>query len=476
MGKNYRGVGYLTGRRLSFNSGGPRHSVRVDDDSLTTYSEISAKDGERGMTNIGAIIGREVLDSRGNPTVEAEVQLVGGVIGRAIVPSGASTGEHEAVELRDGDNARFLGKGVLKAVENVNGEIADALANWDAADQRTLDQKMIELDGTANKSRLGANAILAVSMAAARAAAAEYGLPLYRYLGGAGANILPTPMMNILNGGAHADNNVDFQEFMVMPVGAPSFSEALRWGVEVFHTLKGVLKKRGYNTAVGDEGGFAPSVKSNVEGIEVVLEAIQQAGYKPGEEIAIALDPAASEFYQDGKYIFKKSDQSAKSSDDMVKFWAKWVNDYPIVSLEDGLSEDDWDGWQNLTKELGGKIQLVGDDLFVTNVQFLQEGIDKGVANSILIKVNQIGTVSETLDAIDLARRNAYTSVISHRSGETEDTFIADLAVATGAGQIKTGSASRTDRIAKYNQLLRIEEELGSSARFLGLKALNHKG
>jgi enolase len=476
MGKNYRGVGYLTGRRLSFNSGGPRHSVRVDDDSLTTYSEISAKDGERGMTNIGAIIGREVLDSRGNPTVEAEVQLVGGVIGRAIVPSGASTGEHEAVELRDGDNARFLGKGVLKAVENVNGEIADALANWDAADQRTLDQKMIELDGTANKSRLGANAILAVSMAAARAAAAEYGLPLYRYLGGAGANILPTPMMNILNGGAHADNNVDFQEFMVMPVGAPSFSEALRWGVEVFHTLKGVLKKRGYNTAVGDEGGFAPSVKSNVEGIEVVLEAIQQAGYKPGEEIAIALDPAASEFYQDGKYVFKKSDKSAKSSDDMVRFWAKWVKDYPIVSLEDGLSEDDWDGWQNLTKELGGKIQLVGDDLFVTNVQFLQEGIDKGVANSILIKVNQIGTVSETLDAIDLARRNAYTSVISHRSGETEDTFIADLAVATGAGQIKTGSASRTDRIAKYNQLLRIEEELGSSARFLGLKALNYKG
>jgi enolase len=448
----------------------------VDDDSLTTYSEISAKDGERGMTNIGAIIGREVLDSRGNPTVEAEVQLVGGVIGRAIVPSGASTGEHEAVELRDGDNARFLGKGVLKAVENVNGEIADALANWDAADQRTLDQKMIELDGTANKSRLGANAILAVSMAAARAAAAEYGLPLYRYLGGAGANILPTPMMNILNGGAHADNNVDFQEFMVMPVGAPSFSEALRWGVEVFHTLKGVLKKRGYNTAVGDEGGFAPSVKSNVEGIEVVLEAIQQAGYKPGEEIAIALDPAASEFYQDGKYVFKKSDKSAKSSDDMVRFWAKWVKDYPIVSLEDGLSEDDWDGWQNLTKELGGKIQLVGDDLFVTNVQFLQEGIDKGVANSILIKVNQIGTVSETLDAIDLARRNAYTSVISHRSGETEDTFIADLAVATGAGQIKTGSASRTDRIAKYNQLLRIEEELGSSARFLGLKALNYKG
>jgi enolase len=428
------------------------------------------------MTNIAAIIGREVLDSRGNPTVEAEVQLGSGTSGKAIVPSGASTGEHEAVELRDGDNARFLGKGVLKAVENVNGEIADALANWDAYDQRGLDQKMIELDGTENKSRLGANAILAVSMAAARAASLEYNLPLYRYLGGAAANTLPVPMMNILNGGAHADNNVDFQEFMVMPVGAPSFSEALRWGVEVFHTLKGVLKKRGYNTAVGDEGGFAPSVKSNVEAIEVVLEAIQQAGYKPGEEIAIALDPAASEFYQDKRYVFKKSDNSMKTSDDMVKFWSKWVNDYPIVSLEDGLSEDDWEGWQNLTKELGGKIQLVGDDIFVTNIQFLQEGIDKGVANSILIKVNQIGTVSETLDAIDLARRNGYTSVISHRSGETEDTFIADLAVATGAGQIKTGSASRTDRIAKYNQLLRIQEELGDSARFLGLKALNYRG
>jgi enolase 1/2/3 len=472
MGKDYRGVGYLTGRRLSFRSDLPSN-VRVDDHSRPADSD---KDGKTWMTNIGAIIGREVLDSRGNPTVEAEVHLVGGVIGRAIVPSGASTGEHEAVELRDGDSARFLGKGVLKAVENVNGEIADALANLDAADQRALDQKMIELDGTENKSRLGANAILAVSMAAARAAAADYGLPLYRYLGGAGVNTLPTPMMNILNGGAHADNNVDFQEFMVMPVGAPSFSEALRWGVEVFHTLKGVLKKRGYNTAVGDEGGFAPSVKSNVEAIDVVLEAIQQAGYKPGKEIAIALDPAASEFYQDGKYVFKKSDKSAKTSDDMVRFWAKWVKDYPIVSLEDGLSEDDWDGWQNLTKELGRQIQLVGDDLFVTNVQFLQEGIDKGVANSILIKVNQIGTVSETLDAIDLARRNGYTSVISHRSGETEDTFIADLAVATGAGQIKTGSASRTDRIAKYNQLLRIEEELGSSARFLGLKALNYKG
>jgi enolase len=428
------------------------------------------------MSNIVEIRGREVIDSRGNPTVEAEVILVDGSQGRAIVPSGASTGEHEAVELRDGDKGRYLGKGVLKAVENVNGGIADALANFDAADQRGLDQKMIELDGTENKGRLGANAILAVSMAAARAAAAFDGLPLYRYLGGAGANILPTPMMNILNGGAHADNNVDFQEFMVMPVGAASFSEALRWGVEVFHTLKGVLKKRGYNTAVGDEGGFAPSVKSNVEGIEVVLEAIQEAGYKPGEEIAIALDPASSEFYKDGKYVFKKSDKSSKSSEEMVRYWSKWVNDYPIVSIEDGLAEDDWAGWEMLSKELGGKIQLVGDDLFVTNVERLQEGIDRSVGNSILIKVNQIGTVSETLDAIDLARRNGYTSVISHRSGETEDTFIADLAVATGAGQIKTGSASRTDRIAKYNQLIRIEEALSGSARFLGLKALNYKG
>jgi enolase len=427
------------------------------------------------MTNIREIVARQVLDSRGNPTVEAEVRLVSGTVGRAIVPSGASTGEHEAVELRDGDKKRYLGKGVLKAIENVNNEIAGALANFNAADQVALDRKMIELDGTKNKGRLGANAILAVSMAAARAAAKEYGLPLYRYLGGAAANTLPVPMMNILNGGAHADNNVDFQEFMVMPVGAPSFSEALRWGVEVFHTLKGVLKKRGYNTAVGDEGGFAPSVKSNVEAVEVVLEAIQQAGYKPGDQISIALDPAASELYKDGKYLFKKSDKSAKSSEEMVRYWANWAKDYPIVSIEDGLAEDDWDGWAMLTKELGGKIQLVGDDLFVTNVERLQMGIDKGIANSILIKVNQIGTVSETLDAIDLARRNAYTSVISHRSGESEDTFIADLAVATGAGQIKTGSASRTDRVAKYNQLLRIEEALRNGARFLGLKALNYE-
>ena len=470
MAKTYSGVGYLTGRHLTFSSAHPG-SVLIDDDSKS-----SEKERPKSMSNIAQIRGRQVLDSRGNPTVEAEVWLDDGSIGRAIVPSGASTGEHEAVELRDDDKQNYLGKSVLKAVENVNGEIADALGGFDAADQRALDQKMIELDGTENKGRLGANAILSVSMAAARAAAISFKLPLYRYLGGAGANTLPTPMMNILNGGAHADNNVDFQEFMVMPVGAESFSEALRWGVEVFHTLKGVLKKRGYNTAVGDEGGFAPSVKSNVEGIEVVLEAIQQAGYKPGEEIAIALDPAASEFFQDGKYVFKKSDKSSKSSDDMVRFWAKWANDYPIVSLEDGLAENDWEGWANLTKELGDKIQLVGDDLFVTNVEFLQEGIDKHVANSILIKVNQIGTVSETLDAIDLARRNGYTSIISHRSGETEDTFIADLAVATGAGQIKTGSASRTDRVAKYNQLLRIEEELGDGARFLGLKALNYKG
>ena len=460
----------MTGRRLSFASDLRR--VMLDDD---TRNSALIKDANPIMTNIGSINAREVLDSRGNPTVEAEVTLASGTSGRAIVPSGASTGEHEAVELRDGDHERYLGKGVLKAVENVNGEIADALANFDAADQRGLDQRMIDLDATPNKGRLGANAILAVSMAAARACANEFHLPLYRYLGGAGANILPTPMMNILNGGAHADNNVDFQEFMVMPVGGESFSEGLRWGVEVFHTLKGVLKKRGYNTAVGDEGGFAPSVKSNVEAIEVVVEAIQQAGYKPGEEVAIALDPAASEFYQDGKYVFKKSDKSAKSSEEMARFWAKWVRDYPIVSIEDGLAEDDWEGWKVLTEEVGDKIQLVGDDLFVTNVERLQEGIDRGVANSILIKVNQIGTVSETLDSIDLARRNGYTSVISHRSGETEDTFIADLAVATGAGQIKTGSASRTDRIAKYNQLLRIEQELGSGARFLGLAALNYK-
>jgi len=429
-------------------------------------------------TSIVEIRAREILDSRGNPTVEADVFLADGGFGRAAVPSGASTGEHEAVELRDGDKKRYLGKGVTKAVGNVLTTIAPELEDeeFDAMDQRGLDQKMIELDGTPNKSKLGANAILAVSMAAARAVANSLQIPLYRYLGGVSGNVLPVPMMNILNGGAHADNNVDFQEFMAMPVGASSFSEALRWGVEVFHTLKSVLKSRGYNTAVGDEGGFAPSLKSNVEAIEVILEAITKAGYKPGEQVAIALDPAASEFFENGKYVFKKSDKSTKSPEDMVKFWADWCRQYPIVSLEDGLAEDDWEGWKIITQELGTRIQLVGDDVFVTNVERLQRGIDTGVANSILIKLNQIGTVSETLDAIALAKRNGYTSVISHRSGETEDPFIADFAVATGAGQIKTGSASRTDRIAKYNQLLRIEEELGDAAKFLGIKALNFHG
>ncbi len=429
-------------------------------------------------TIITDVHAREILDSRGNPTVEAEVTLGDGSMGRAAVPSGASTGEHEAVELRDGDEHRYLGKGVLHAVENVNLAIAEALQGMDASAQREIDETMVRLDGTPNRERLGANAILAVSMACARASAASLKTPLYRYLGGAGANILPVPMMNILNGGAHADSNVDFQEFMAMPVGAESFSEALRWGAEVFHTLKSVLKKRGYNTAVGDEGGFAPSLKANVEAIDLILEAIAQAGFRAGADVALALDPAASEFFdkEKGKYVFKKSDKSVKSSQDMVRFWADWVRQYPIVSIEDGLAEDDWEGWRTLTEQLGDKIQLVGDDLFVTNTERLTRGIDEGVANSILIKVNQIGTVSETLDAIDLAGRNAYTAVISHRSGETEDTFIADLAVATGVGQIKTGSASRTDRIAKYNQLLRIEEELGEAARFLGLEALNYGG
>jgi len=397
-------------------------------------------------------------------------------VGRAIVPSGASTGEHEAVELRDGDSARYMGKGVLNAVRNVNSVLGPHLEGMDATRQSDLDAEMIELDGTENKEKLGANAILAVSMAAARAAATHYDVPLYRYLGGVNAAVLPVPMMNIINGGAHADSNVDFQEFMAMPVGAPSFSEALRWGAETFHTLKGVLKKRGYNTAVGDEGGFAPSLKSNEEAIEVILEAFTQAGYRPGNDIAIALDPACSELFDNGKYVFKKSDKSAKSSEQMVKFWADWASKYPIVSLEDGLAEDDWEGWKLLTDELGDKIQLVGDDLFVTNTARLARGIDSGVANSILIKVNQIGTVTETLEAIEMARRNGYTAVMSHRSGESEDTFIADLAVATGTGQIKTGSASRTDRIAKYNQLLRIEEELGTGANFLGLGAINYSG
>ena len=473
MAKIYTGTGYLTGRQLSFSREGPLPGYYPERVPVAAHPYPTEKSS---MTNIAEIHGRQVLDSRGNPTVEAEVWLSGGAVGRGIVPSGASTGEHEAVELRDGDASAYVGASVLKAVENVNTDIADALANMDAAEQQAIDNKMIELDGTENKGHLGANAILAVSMAYARAAAEAFKLPLYRYLGGLNANLLPCPMMNILNGGAHADNNVDFQEFMVMPVGAETFGEALRWGVETFHALRGVLKKRGYNTSVCDEGGFAPSLKSNVEAIEVVLEAITQAGYRAGEDIAIALDPVSSEFYQDGKYVFKKSDQSVKSSDDMVRYWAKWVRDYPIVSLEDGLAEDDWEGWAALTKEIGDRIQLVGDDIFVTNPERLERGIDLGVANSILIKVNQIGTVSETLDAIDLARRNGYTYVISHRSGETEDTFIADLAVATAAGQIKTGSASRTDRVSKYNQLLRIEEELGDGARFLGLEALNYHG
>ena len=428
------------------------------------------------QTAIRSIHAREILDSRGNPTVEADVVLASGARGRAAVPSGASTGEHEAVELRDGDQGRFLGKGVTRAVHHVNTTIAAAVAGMDSSDQRALDDRMISLDGTDNKARLGANAILAVSMAAARATANSLGIPLYRYLGGLNANVLPVPMMNILNGGAHADNNVDFQEFMAMPVGAESFSEALRWGTEVFHTLKGVLKKRGYNTAVGDEGGFAPSLKSNEEAIELVLEAIQQAGFRSGEDIAIALDPACSELWDNGKYVFKKSDRSSKTPEEMVRYWSGWARQYPIVSLEDGLAEDDWKGWKMLTDELGSRIQLVGDDLFVTSTERLGRGIEEGVANSIIIKVNQIGSVSETLDAIALAHSNGYTSIISHRSGETEDTFIADLAVASGAGQIKTGSASRSDRIAKYNQLLRIEEELGSAARFLGLDALNYDG
>jgi enolase len=427
------------------------------------------------MTEIASIHAREILDSRGNPTVEADVVLEDGTRGRAAVPSGASTGEHEAVELRDGDKKHYLGKGVLNAVENVESVIAPELAGMDATNQRLIDATMISLDGTENKGKLGANAILAVSMACARAAAESLGVPLYRYLGGVNSCVLPTPMMNILNGGAHADNNVDFQEFMVMPVGAETFSDALRWGTEVFHTLKGVLKKKGYNTAVGDEGGFAPSLKANLEAIEVILEAIELAGYKAGEQIAIALDPASSEFYDKaaGRYVFKKSDKSEKTSDQMADYWANWVRQYPIVSIEDGLAEDDWQGWKYLTEKVGRKIQLVGDDLFVTNVKRLQRGIDEQVGNSILVKVNQIGSISETLDAIELARRNGYTAVISHRSGETEDTFIADLAVATNAGQIKTGSASRTDRIAKYNQLLRIEEELGQTAEFLGRQSLN---
>jgi len=423
------------------------------------------------MSQIDQTHAREILDSRGNPTVEAEIILMGGARGRAAVPSGASTGEHEAVELRDGDPKRYLGKGVLSAVRNVNELIAAELKGMDALDQRAIDRKLIELDGTPNKSKLGANALLAVSMAASRAAASSRKLPLYRYIGGDAANTLPVPMMNIINGGAHADNNVDFQEFMIVPVGAPTFSEALRTGAEIFHTLKSVLKKKGYATSVGDEGGFAPNLKSNEEAIETIIEAIAQAGYKAGGDVLLALDPASSEFYDGASYVFKKSDGRKLSSEDMVSFWSDWASKYPIISIEDGMAENDWDGWKALTEEIGQRVQLVGDDLFVTNTKFLQKGIDLGVANSILIKVNQIGTLTETLECIQLAKSNGRTAVISHRSGETEDAFIADLAVATNAGQIKTGSLSRSDRVAKYNQLLRIEEELGGAAKYPGRAA-----
>jgi enolase len=424
------------------------------------------------MAEIDLIIGREVLDSRGNPTVEADVHLRDGAFGRATVPSGASTGEHEALELRDGDKRRYLGKGVLEAVENINTVIARELGGREASQQSQIDQRMLDLDGTENKGKLGANAILAVSMAVCRAAARSAHMPLYRYLGGLNARLLPVPMMNILNGGVHADNTVDFQEFLIMPVGAEDFSTALRMGAETFHTLKKVLKDRGYNTSVGDEGGFAPALRSNVEAIELILEAIEKAGYSPGIDICLALDPASSEMFQDGQYVFFKSDKSKKSPEDMVKLYADWVRQYPIISIEDGHAQDDWEGWKIMTQELGGKIQLVGDDIFVTNTERLRRGIEEGIGNSILIKLNQIGTVTETIAAIELARRHGYTSVISHRSGETEDAFIADLAVGLYTGQIKTGSASRTDRIAKYNQLLRIEEELGDSAEFLGKAAV----
>jgi enolase len=440
-------------------------------------------------TKIITVRGREIIDSRGNPTVEAEVGLEGGVIGRAAVPSGASTGEHEAIELRDGDKSRYFGKGVLKAVGHVNNGIAKAIVGMDASEQRAIDRRMLEADDTDNKSKFGANAILAVSMATARAAATQLELPLYQYLARYSsegfADTLPVPMMNILNGGAHADNSVDVQEFMVMPLGAPNFREALRWGIEVFHSLKAVLKKKGYSTAVGDEGGFAPNLKSNVEAVERVLEAITAAGYKPGEQICIALDPASSEFYDRDKkkYVFKKSDKSERTSEQMVEFWKSWVQQYPIVSIEDGLAEDDWDGWKLLTHELGRSpaaemekrktIQLVGDDIFVTNPKIFARGISEKIGNAILIKLNQIGTVSETVEAVEMARKANYASIVSHRSGETEDTFLADFVVAMGCGQIKTGSASRTDRTAKYNQLLRIEERLGADAVFPGFKALS---
>jgi enolase len=417
------------------------------------------------------IYAREILDSRGNPTIEVDVVLESGTTGRAAVPSGASTGEREALELRDDDAMRYNGKGVLNAVEHVNTTIADAVVGFEATDQVGIDKLMIELDGTPTKSKLGANAILGVSLAVTRAAANELKLPLYRYIGGTSAKVLPVPLMNILNGGRHADNNVDFQEFMIAPVEAASFAEALRMGAEVFHSLKSVLKKKGYNTAVGDEGGFAPSLKSNTEALDVILEAIEKAKYKPGKDIFIALDPAASEMFEKGKYLFYKSDQSKKTPDQMVKFYEKWVKDYPIISIEDGMAENDWNGWAMLTEAIGEKIQLVGDDVFVTNTEILAQGIEKGIANSILIKLNQIGTLTETLDCIEMAKRAGYTTVISHRSGETEDTTIADLTVATNAGQIKTGSASRTDRVAKYNQLIRIEEELDTNGVYAGMGA-----
>ena len=420
------------------------------------------------MTTIIEVHAREILDSRGNPTVETEIALSSGVTGRAAVPSGASTGEHEAVELRDSDPKRYLGKGVLEAVRNVNETIGPRLEGMSAGDQMGVDSEMLDLDGTPNKGNLGANAILSVSLAVARAGAADAGMPLYRYLGGPLAHVLPVPMMNILNGGAHASNNVDAQEFMVVPVGAASFAEGLRMGVEVFHALKKVLSSRGLSTAVGDEGGFAPMLPSNEAALDAVVSAIEAAGYQPGSDVAIALDPAASEFYEQGQYVFKKGDGSRRSADEMVRLYESWITKYPIVSIEDGLAEDDWVGWKALTRALGERVQLVGDDVFVTNVDRLGKGIEGGVANAILIKVNQIGTLTETLQCIDLARTSGYGTVISHRSGETEDTFIADLAVATGAGQIKTGSASRTDRVAKYNQLLRIAEELGEYASYPG--------
>ncbi len=423
------------------------------------------------MPLIEKIVARQILDSRGNPTVEVDV-FTEHAFGRAAVPSGASTGEHEAVELRDGDKTKYLGKGVLKAVEHVNTIINDALTGMLVTQQTEIDKKLLELDGTENKSNLGANAILGVSLACAKAGADFSGLPLYRYIGGTLATVLPSPMMNVLNGGAHADNNVDFQEFMIMPLGFTKFSDALRCGAEIFHALKSLLKSKGYNTAVGDEGGFAPNVKSNEEAIELVIEAVGKAGYKIKDEVMIALDPAASEFFdkEKGKYIFKKSDKRELTPLQMAEYWENWVKTYPIISLEDGMAEDDWDGWKILTDKLGKRVQLVGDDLFVTNTKRLAHGIEKGIGNSILIKVNQIGTLTETLQAVDLAKRNGYTSIISHRSGETEDTTIAQIAVATNAGQIKTGSLSRTDRIAKYNELLRIEEELGSEAQYLGRK------